>query len=213
MSEEAIERARAGVYPESIAADVSPSGSGGSSRGWTATTASARSSATAASSRGQDLTRDPPFSKLDLIVCRNVLIYLGPRLQRQLMSLFHYALKPSGFLMLGGAESVVRPRRSCSRSWTSGTRSTRTRGARARTDFEYRGHREIAADRRVADAARRGARPFTRASDVQSEVTRLLLGRYSPPGVVVDNELQIRADARPHRSVPRAPAGEAASTC
>src|SRR4029079_2474176 len=53
-----------------------------------------------------DLTRDPPFSRLDLIVCRNVLIYLGQSIQTRLMSVFHYALKPSGFLMLGSAETI-----------------------------------------------------------------------------------------------------------
>src|SRR5205807_9817797 len=54
----------------------------------------------------QDLTRDPPFSKLDLIVCRNVLIYLGPLLQKKLMSVFHYALKPTGFLVVGSSETI-----------------------------------------------------------------------------------------------------------
>ena len=48
-----------------------------------------------------DLTRDPPFSRLDLIVCRNVLIYLDAPLQKRVMSVFHYALKSRGFLMLG----------------------------------------------------------------------------------------------------------------
>ena len=54
----------------------------------------------------QDVTRDPPFSKLDLVVCRNLLIYLGAGLQKKLMGMFHYALRPSGFLMLGSAETV-----------------------------------------------------------------------------------------------------------
>ena len=54
----------------------------------------------------QDLTRDPPFSKLDLIVCRNVLIYLGPQLQKKLMNVFHYALKSTGFLVLGASETI-----------------------------------------------------------------------------------------------------------
>src|SRR5204862_8223944 len=54
----------------------------------------------------QDLTGDPPFSKLDLILCRNVLIYLGPALQKRLMGVFHYALKSTGYLMLGSAESI-----------------------------------------------------------------------------------------------------------
>ena len=54
----------------------------------------------------QDLTRDPPFSHLDLICCRNVLIYMDTPLQRRLLSMFHYALKPEGFLVLGHAESI-----------------------------------------------------------------------------------------------------------
>ncbi len=54
----------------------------------------------------QDLTRDPPFSHLDLVCCRNVLIYMDSALQRKLLSMFHYALKPEGFLVLGHAESI-----------------------------------------------------------------------------------------------------------
>ncbi len=54
------------------------------------------------------LIKDPPFSKLDLISCRNVLIYLGDELQDRLMRTFHYALRPDGYLFLGTAESVTR---------------------------------------------------------------------------------------------------------
>ena len=54
----------------------------------------------------QDIIRDPPFSKLDLISCRNLLIYMGAELQRKLIPLFHYALKPGGVLFLGSSETV-----------------------------------------------------------------------------------------------------------
>jgi two-component system CheB/CheR fusion protein len=54
----------------------------------------------------QDLIRDPPFSKLDLISCRNLLIYLDAELQGRLMRLFDYALRPGGFLFLGSSETV-----------------------------------------------------------------------------------------------------------
>ena len=54
----------------------------------------------------QDLIRDPAFSKLDLITCRNLLIYLEAELQKQLLRLFHYALKPGGLLFLGTSESI-----------------------------------------------------------------------------------------------------------
>ena len=54
----------------------------------------------------QNVTKDPLFSKLDLISCRNVLIYLGSVLQKKVMPIFHYALKPTGFLMLGTSETI-----------------------------------------------------------------------------------------------------------
>ncbi len=54
----------------------------------------------------QNVIKDPPFSQLDLISCRNLLIYLGPMLQKKIMLIFHYALKPGGYLLLGSAESI-----------------------------------------------------------------------------------------------------------
>ena len=54
----------------------------------------------------QDLSQDPPYSRLDLLTCRNVLIYMDPVLQKKVMSIFHYALKPAGFLVLGKSESI-----------------------------------------------------------------------------------------------------------
>ncbi|MCA9223795.1 MAG: PAS domain-containing protein, partial [Planctomycetales bacterium] len=54
-----------------------------------------------------NLISDPPFSRQDLICCRNLLIYLGPHLQKKLIPLFHYALRPGGFLFLGPSESIT----------------------------------------------------------------------------------------------------------
>src|SRR5438552_18129036 len=54
----------------------------------------------------QNLLSDPPFSRMDLISCRNLLIYLEPDLQRKVLPTLHYALKPEGFLLLGESESV-----------------------------------------------------------------------------------------------------------
>jgi two-component system, chemotaxis family, CheB/CheR fusion protein len=54
----------------------------------------------------QDLTRDPPFSNMDMICCRNVLIYFDSDLQEKLIPILHYGLKPSGFLVLGESESI-----------------------------------------------------------------------------------------------------------
>ncbi|MCX6360642.1 MAG: PAS domain-containing protein [Armatimonadetes bacterium] len=103
----AILHARTGVYPASITADVSPERlarhftrePGGAYR----ISKNIRSSVIFSK---QDVTRDPPFSRLDLIACRNVLIYMGAELQKRLIPLFHYALKPNGFLLLGMSETV-----------------------------------------------------------------------------------------------------------
>ena len=53
-----------------------------------------------------DLVKDAPFTRLDILVCRNVLIYLETELQRRLIPLFHYSLNPGGILVLGSAETV-----------------------------------------------------------------------------------------------------------
>ena len=106
VSESAIEFARAGVYPASIEADVSDE------RRRLYFTRVDGGYRVAKMVRDlcvfarQDLTKDPPFSHLDLILCRNVLIYMDTQLQRKLLSVFHYALNPGGFLVLGQAESV-----------------------------------------------------------------------------------------------------------
>lgn len=54
----------------------------------------------------QNVFADPPFSRMDLIACRNLLIYLEPALQKQVLSLLHYALKPAGVLWLGHSETT-----------------------------------------------------------------------------------------------------------
>ena len=93
-----------GYTPRRLPTTFRRSGCGGSSRRPTADTRSTKSVRDMCVFARQDLTRDPPFSHLDLICCRNVLIYMDSALQRKLLSMFHYALKPQ---RLPGA----RPRR------------------------------------------------------------------------------------------------------
>jgi two-component system CheB/CheR fusion protein len=103
----ATDQARTGVFPASIAADVSPErlarffthDSGGHYRIHKAIRDLLIFSE-------QDVLKDPPFSKLGLISCRNLLIYLNANLQKRLIPLFHYALKPAGMLFLGNSETV-----------------------------------------------------------------------------------------------------------
>ena len=104
----AIEQARAGVYPAGIAADVSPERlrryfSEEPGDGLFRVNKLIRDMLVFSV---QDVIKDPPFSKIDLISCRNLLIYMGPDLHDKLIPLFHYALNPGGYLFLGTSESI-----------------------------------------------------------------------------------------------------------
>ncbi|MEO5657966.1 MAG: chemotaxis protein CheB [Nitrospiria bacterium] len=102
----ALDIAREGIYPDSIAADVSPQRL---TRFFTKEGAHYRINQPIRDTvvfAKQDLIKDPPFSKLDLIVCRNLLIYMTNTLQRKILPLFHYTLNPMGYLMLGPSETV-----------------------------------------------------------------------------------------------------------
>lgn len=106
ISEIVIAKARLGVYTESSLAGVSPARlqrffnpvKGGHQIGKLV-----RESCIFAH---QNLTNDPPFSRLDMISCRNMLIYLEPVLQKKVMPIFHYALNSNGFLILGNSEGI-----------------------------------------------------------------------------------------------------------
>jgi two-component system CheB/CheR fusion protein len=103
---ESIERARAGVYPESIAADVSPERL---ARFFTQEDNSYRISKSVRDLvvfAKQDVLKDPPFSRLDLISCRNLLIYLDGEAQKKVLPLFHYVLNQDGYLFLGNSETI-----------------------------------------------------------------------------------------------------------
>lgn len=104
---QAIAVARTGMYPSSISADVPPER--------LARFFAAEPGGIYRVSKGirdmlvfseQDMIKDPPFSRLDLISCRNLLIYMGAELQKKLIPLFHYALNPGGLLFLGTSETV-----------------------------------------------------------------------------------------------------------
>ena len=106
LDEHALERARSGLYPESIAADVpAPFLETFFTREAQAYRIN-KEVREAVVFSVQNLISDPPFSKLDLISCRNLLIYLQPEVQQQIMGLFHFALRPEGWLVLGKSESV-----------------------------------------------------------------------------------------------------------
>jgi two-component system CheB/CheR fusion protein len=106
VSEPSIAKARVGFYPENIQADVSAERLG---RFFFKVEGGYRISKTVRDMcifSQHNVTNDPPFSHMDLVCCRNLLIYLEPVLQSKLISLFHYSLRPSGFLVLGTSEGI-----------------------------------------------------------------------------------------------------------
>lgn len=106
LDKDAIDKARQGYYPENIAADVSQERLDrffvNEGKGYRVSKEIREMVVFAP----QNLIMDPPFTKLDFLSCRNLLIYLEPEIQRKLIPLFHYSLNPSGILILGSAESI-----------------------------------------------------------------------------------------------------------
>lgn len=107
LDQAAIDVARAGRYPLNIDAHVTPERL---ERFFVKTDAGYRISKEIRESivfAPQNVIKDPPFTKLDLLSCRNLLIYLEPELQRRVIGLFSYALRPEGLLLLGSSESIA----------------------------------------------------------------------------------------------------------
>ncbi|HKS25664.1 MAG TPA: CheR family methyltransferase [Thermoanaerobaculia bacterium] len=187
ISNVAIDRARAGAYPESAVADIAPERLRRfftRSDGGVRVTKAVRDCCIFAR---QDLTKDPPFSKLDLISCRNVLIYLGAVLQRRVMSIFHYALRTEGYLLLGSSEAMS----SYNDLFAIVDRKHKiyhkrpVMNHRMAVDFAPPSSREARAPAEVRDGE------VVTATNVMREADRVLLARFSPSGVVVNESLEI----------------------
>src|SRR6266542_2865386 len=107
LDRHAIEKARQGVYPANISSDVSPHRLSRflvkQQDGTFRVNKEIRETVILAQ---QDVTREPPFTRMDIVVCRNLLIYLESELQRRLIPLFHYSLQPGGILFLGTSETI-----------------------------------------------------------------------------------------------------------
>src|SRR5688572_28752256 len=107
LDPESIELGRAGAYPQGVLADIGPKRV---ERFFTEEDGVYRVRKELRERivfAPQNMITDPPFTRLDLIVCRNVLIYLKTDLQRRLLPMFHYALRPGGLLFLGPSETAT----------------------------------------------------------------------------------------------------------
>jgi two-component system CheB/CheR fusion protein len=182
-----IDKARSGVYPKGVVQDLSPErlrrffveidGSYRISKPIRDMCIFAR----------QNVLADPPFSRMDLIACRNMLIYFEPVLQHKLLPMLHYSLQARGFLWLGTSETIgtfrdlfeIVDAKSKIYSRKSGASAPAARPPRASSRAAP--VRERAPEFSVAPAG-----------DPQREADRILLQRFAPAGVLVDPELEIR---------------------
>lgn len=197
LNESALEKARAGVYLDNIESDVSPErlrrffirqdGHYQISKAIRELCVFSR----------HNMISDPPFSRLNLVSCRNVLIYMDASLQKRVLPILHYSLSPDSFLFLGSSENID--------SFTD---------LFSVVDFKHRLFAKKPAPHAppldfTAYVAPEGQPPrlgreeagLWSALDVQREADRILLSRYAPVGVVVDEGmtvLQFRGRTAPY---------------
>jgi two-component system, chemotaxis family, CheB/CheR fusion protein len=179
LDQDAIDKARLGCYPANIAADVSPKRLG---RFFTLEENNqyriAKEIREMVIFAPQNVIMDPPFTKLDILTCRNLLIYLGPELQNKLIPLFHYALDRDGILLLGNAETIG-SFNSLFASLSSKSRLYRRLDSSARPaalDFP------IKQAPAIADEPKAAQQP----GNLQYQADHLLLQNFSPAAVLVN---------------------------
>lgn len=141
---------------------------------------------------------DPPFSRVDLISCRNLLIYMEPVLQQKIMALLHYALRPGGYLWLGKSETAGASRELFEVEDARNKIFTRRPGASG-PGLSFRS----ALGGGGSDAFVRAApvRPEATRPNLPKEAERILLAKYVPPGVVISPAMEIiqfRGDTGPY---------------
>lgn len=136
-----------------------------------------------------NVAQDPPFSKLDLISCCNLLIYLDPELQRHVMSTFHYALNPGKFLALGPSENIG-PQGShlfepLNKNWSIYVRKNVP--GRMLLNFGGKEQRTLQPEKTLTETAA----PLQNPGLVQRQADNILLARYAPAGVLIDDDLNV----------------------
>jgi two-component system CheB/CheR fusion protein len=192
LSETAVQRARAGFFKGSIEADVSPA----RLRRFFHTTESgyqiSKTIRDLCIFSTQNVFSDPPFSRMDLVSCRNVMIYLGQTLQKRVIPIFHYALTPNGFLMIGNTEGLLGAGSELFEMADKKQKIYRKKLVSTPVTFGF----AMAAERDM-EGLEPPAPPLRQAEaakvppELQREADRLLLARYAPPAVVINDQLEI----------------------
>ncbi len=189
----AIEHARSGIFPASIAADIAPerlarffvlSPDGESYR-------IHKTIRDLLIFSVQDVIKDPPFSKLDMISCRNLLIYLNADLQRKLIPLFHYALNPTGVLFLGTSETVGE----FSNLFASLDRKAKLylcqEDAPGTVHMQLSDFVPVVPDGGTSSRLRRGVGQDTGAINLRGLAEQALLAHYNPVGILINGSGEI----------------------
>ncbi|AUB45003.1 cheBR, two-component system, chemotaxis family, CheB/CheR fusion protein (plasmid) [Nostoc flagelliforme CCNUN1] len=187
ISEIAIEKARSGIYAENQMVEVSPE----SRRFFNALEGGGYQISKAVRElcvfARQDLGSDPPFSNLDLISCRNVLIYLGETLQKRILPIFHYSLNPTGFLLLGTSESTGK----YSDLFTLIDKkykiySKKLTGIRPTFSFITSNYpiEKVEEPKRINEN-------LSDELDLEKKTDQLILNRYAPVGVVINDKMDV----------------------
>lgn len=135
-----------------------------------------------------DITQDPPFSNLDLISCRNLLIYLESILQRRVLPMIHYALNDGAFLMLGKSETIGSYGDLFQIADTKNKIYVRKPGSR-RIIFDFTRNDRIGFNPVITVTADVSHAPSN--LEVQREADRTVLSRYAPAGVVINDNMEV----------------------
>jgi two-component system, chemotaxis family, CheB/CheR fusion protein len=180
-----LEKARLGVYPESIEAEVSAERLASYFVREQHHYRVAKRVRDVCTFARQNLMVDPPFSRVDLVSCRNVLIYMSPVLQDRLLPVFHFAINPGGYLLLGAAETIG----TCADLFEPAHRAHKIF---RRRDVPRRPPLTFVAEDWLAGTVPQRAGPVPQPPvDFQREADRLVMARYAPPSVLVNEDFDV----------------------
>ncbi len=181
-----VDKARQGIYPKSIEGDVSESRLKRFFTSFNGSYQIAKFIRDRCVFAKQDLTADPPFSNLDLVSCRNMLIYFDSQLQERIVPILHYALKPNGFLILGESETIGKFTNLFNPVNKKGFIYTKKK-AQPRINFGF----EATVPPTKGKTALREPVRKDAFSLLREEVDRLLITEYVPAALLVNGNLDI----------------------
>jgi two-component system, chemotaxis family, CheB/CheR fusion protein len=184
-----LEKARAGLYAKNLVQDLSPERLRrffAQEDGGYRVSKSIREMCVFAR---QNLLTDPPFSRLDLISCRNLMIYLEPALQRKIIPTFHYALKANGFLFLGASETIGA--NTDLFATVDKKHKVYSKKATAARPLSVRLHSRNPASHKAAPRIEPPGSREGSELDAQKEADRITLSKYAPAGVLINADLEV----------------------